>query len=328
MSHVGMASKRTFYVVAGIIISGVFCSRGVAADGPLSSDPRVAIAPRPRAPREPAATRPNIRLDVDMVLIPVTVTDSKDHPVTGLSAEAFQLSEDNVEQKIVSFFSEDGPVSVGFVVDTSSSMQNRMDKSVAAIRQLLERAIPGDEFFLIQFSDSPTLLTRFTADTEEILKPLSSMRPRGWTALLDAVYLGAHQMRSARNPRKALFILSDGADNNSRYSESETRNLLMESDVRVFAVGLFARPRFLEKMAMETGGNAYWVHKLTELPDVIEKLSRELRSQYVLGYSPNHLEYDGKYRKVRVDLQPLKLIAPLLAPLRIAWRRGYYAPGD
>jgi Ca-activated chloride channel family protein len=143
--------------------------------------------------------------------------------------------------------------------------------------------------------------------------------------------MGAQQMRFAKNPRKALFILSDGADNNSRYSESEARNLLMETDVRVFAIGLFARPRFLERIAAETGGKTYWVHKLGDLPDVIDRLNREFRNQYVLGYSPNYVENDGKYRKVRVELSPSKLasfITPLIAPLRIAWRHGYYAPGN
>jgi len=319
--------REASYVIAFLAFSGVLSSRGLAADD-LSSGPRVSIAPR--ASRNPAP-RPNIRLDVKMVLIPVTVTDSRDRAVNGLPAEAFQVLEDNVEQRITSFFSEEGPISVGFIFDTSSSMQNRMDKSVAAVRQFLETRIPGDEFFLIQFSDLPTLVTRFTPDADEILKPLSLICPRGWTSLLDAIYLGAHQMRSAKNSRKALFILSDGADNNSRYSESDTRNLLIEADVRIFAIGLFTRPRFLEKIAAETGGKTYWVHKLGDLPDVVDRLSREFRSQYVLGYSPNYVQNDGKYRKVRVELSPSKLstfITPLLAPLHIAWRRGYYAPGD
>jgi len=292
-----------------------------------ADEPRVSITPRePRAPAE-TAPRPNIRLDVQMVLVPVTVTDSTDHPVNGLPAEAFQVLEDNVEQKIVSFFKEDGPVSVGFIFDTSSSMKDRMDKSVGAIRQFMKTTVPGDEFFLIQFSNSPALVTPFTTDPEEILKPLAQLHPQGWTSLYDAMYLGVHQMKSAKNPRRALFILSDGADNSSRYSESETRSLLMESDVRVFAIGLFAHPRFLEKIAAETGGKTYWVRKLAELPDVVNRLSREFRNQYVIGYSPNRSENDGKYRKVKVELAP-SILSALIAPLRVAWRRGYYAPGN
>src|SRR5262249_50592953 len=149
------------------------------------------------------------------------------------------------------------------------------------------------------------------------------VRPEGWTSLNDAIYLAVQQMKSAKNPRKALFILSDGGDNNSRYSESEVARLVVESDVRIFSIGLFLNPRFLDKLAAQTGGKAYRVHRLSDLPDVIQKLSTEFRSHYVLGYSSNRAQNDGKFRKVRVEL-----LRSMIAPFRITWRHGYYAPGD
>jgi Ca-activated chloride channel family protein len=293
---------------------------GLAAEDLSSDQPRVSITPRET--RKPAP-RAEIRLDVKTVLIPVTVTDARDRPVNDLPVDAFRLLEDNVEQKIVSFWREEAPVSVGFVFDASSSMQKKLDRSVAAVKQFLDTTIPGDEFFLVRFSDRPSVVNRFTPDASEIMESLSFVHAEGWTSLLDAIYLSARQMRSAKNPRKALFILSDGGDNNSRYSESEIRRLVVESDVRIFAIGIFERPRFLEKLAAESGGKAYWAHKLSDLPGVIDRLSTEIRSNYVLGYSSNHLQNDGKYRRVTVEL-----LRTMLAPLRVSWRHGYYAPDN
>jgi Ca-activated chloride channel homolog len=304
----------------GIALAFGVIPLGLAADDLSPNQPRVSITPREI--RKPAP-RADIRLDVNMVLVPVTVTDAMDRPVNDLPVDAFRLLEDNVEQKIVSFWREEAPVSVGFVFDASSSMQRKLDRSVAAVKQFLETTIPGDEFFLVRFADRPSVVNRFTPDPDEIMASLSFVRAEGWTSLLDAIYLSVRQMRSAKNPRKALFILSDGSDNNSRYSESEIRRLVIESDVRIFAIGVFERPRFLEKLAAETGGKAYWAHKLSDLPGVIDRLSIEIRSNYVLGYSSNHLQNDGKYRKVTVEL-----LRTLLAPLRVSWRHGYYAPDN
>jgi VWFA-related protein len=265
-----------------------------------------------------------MRLDVTMILVPVSVTDATDRPVMNLASDSFRVFEDNIEQKIVSFFREEGPVSVGFIFDASSSMKKRMDRSVAAIEQFLLTRMPGDEFFLVRFSDQPELVTGFTHEPDEILSSLSSVQPLGWTALQDAICLGVQQMKKAKNPRRALFILTDGGDNNSRYSESEVRDLVRESDVRIYAIGLFERPRFLEKLAADTGGRAYWAHKLEDLPATVERLSQEFRNQYVLGYSSKNEQKDGKYRKVRVEL--LESIRRI--PLNLFWRRGYYAPPD
>ena len=201
-----------------------------------------------------------------MILVPVTVTDETDRPVMGLAPGSFRLFEDNVEQKIATFFREEGPVSVGFLFDCSASMKKKMDRSVAAIEQFLKTATPDDEYFLIRFNDQPVVVSPFTRDTKDILSELSFVQPAGWTALNDAICLGVQRMKAAKNTRRALFVLSDGGDNNSRYTDGEVRSLVRESDVRVYSIGLFERPKFLEKLAADSGGRSYWVHRLEDLP--------------------------------------------------------------
>jgi Ca-activated chloride channel homolog len=298
----------------------MFFRLGLPAERVPQDQPKVSLTPREKR----ASTNSNIRLDVKMILVPITVMDPADRPVENLAPNAFRVFEDDVEQRIVSLSKEEGPVSVGFVFDTSSSMKNRMDRSVAAIQQFLETNMPGDEYFLVRFADKPTLVTGFTRDPNDILRELSAMQPQGWTSLNDAICMGVQQMKHAKNTRRALFVLTDGGDNNSRYTESEVRNMVVESDVRAYSVGLFERPRFLEKLAAQTGGQALWAHSLKDLPDAIERISREFRNQYMIGYSSNNPQNDGKYRKVKVEL----IESPFHKALHLFWRRGYFAPPE
>lgn len=289
-----------------------------------AQDSMVSIKPRDTQRGHSSKLRPSLRIDCPMVLVPVTVTDATDHPVPDLAPESFRVFEDNIEQKVVSFHREDGPVSVGFIFDASSSMKGRMDRSIAAMQQFLKTLNKGDEFFLIRFSDRPTLLADFTDDPDAILSELSLVQPDGWTALNDAICLGLQRMKHARNPRRALFVLTDGGDNNSRYSDAEVRSIAQEADVSIYSIGLFERPQFLEKLALDTGGRAIWAHKLKDLPEVVDKLSRDFRNQYVLGYSPADRLNDGKYHNVRVEI--IKTIK--LMQFNVFWRRGYFSPGE
>lgn len=301
-----------------------------------AQDARVTIVPRPK-PRtaEEGPRNANIRVDTNLVLIPVTVTDPMNRFVTGLEKEHFRLEEDKVEQTITHFASEDAPLSVGIVFDTSGSMGSKLQKSRMAVAQFMKTANPEDEFFLVQFSDKPELTVPFTTNTEEVQSRLTFTQSKGRTALLDAIYLSLHEMKRARNPRKALLIISDGGDNSSRYTESEIKNLVREADVQIYAIGIFepiysrgrtpeelAGPGLLSEVAEQTGGRHYAVENLNDLPDIAAKIGIELRNQYVLGYTPTNQERDGKYRRVRV-----RLVQPKgLPPLRAFWRMGYYAP--
>ena len=298
----------------------MFFRLGIPAERVPQDQAKVSLTPREKR----ATANSNIRLDVKMILVPITVMDLTDKPVENLAPTAFRVFEDDVEQRIVSLSKEEGPVSVGFVFDASASMKNRMDRSLAAIQQFLETNMPGDEYFLVRFADQPTLVTGFTSNPNDILRELATIQPQGWTSLNDAICLAVQQMKRAKNSRRALFVLTDGGDNNSRYTESEVKNLVVESDVRAYSVGLFERPRFLEKLAAQTGGQALWAHSLKDLPDAIERISREFRNQYMIGYSSNNPQNDGKYRKVKVELTE----SPFHKALHLFWRRGYFAPPE
>jgi VWFA-related protein len=304
-------------------------------------EPRVNIEPRvrpSREPEDPAARREtSIRVETQLVLINVTVTDPMNRFVTGLEKEHFKISEEKVDQTITQFSSEDAPLSVGLVFDASGSMGSKLSKSREAAAQLFKTANPEDEFFLVQFNNRPELVVGFTSSTEEIQNRLTFTQAKGRTALLDGVYMAMNHMKKARNPRKAIIILSDGGDNSSRYTESEVRNLVREADVQVYAIGIFesiggrastaelmAGPGLLNELAESTGGRHFPVDNLRELPDVAAKIGIELRNQYVLGYTPTNTTKDGKYRRVQVKLkQPRGL-----PPLKAFYRLGYYAPAQ
>jgi Ca-activated chloride channel family protein len=320
-----------------LLSSGSGLAANQAANLPQGPEPRVEIVPRPKAAATVNTPRANIRVDTTLVLIPVTVTDPLNRPVTGLEKEHFRLQEDNVEQSISHFASEDEPISVGIVFDASGSMGNKLAKSRQAVAQFSKRANPEDEFFLVLFDSAPELAVGFTTDTEEVQNKLIFTKSKGTTALLDAIYLAMHEMKKARNPRKAVLVISDGGDNNSRYTESEIKAVVREADVQIYGIGIYepagsrgrtaeelAGPSLLSDIAGQTGGRAYEVDNLSDLPDIAAKIGVELRYQYVLGYSPTNQQRDGKYRRVKVRLvQPRGL--PLLRPF---WRLGYYAPSQ
>jgi VWFA-related protein len=308
-----------------------------AADKPPdTTDSKVEIVPRAkRTETKQDIPRGDIRVQSTLVLIPVTVTDPLNRFVTGLDRENFRLFEDKSEQKVTHFASEDAPLSIGLVFDISGSMGSKLEKSRQAVAQFFKTANPEDEFFLVEFNDRPELVVDFTTHLEEIQNRLTFTQSRGRTALLDAVYMALHTMKKAKNPRKALLIISDGGDNSSRYTESEVKSRVREADVQIYAIGIYEQmanrgrtpeemsgPGLLSEIAEQTGGRHFAVDSLNELPDVAAKIGVELRNQYILGYTPSNMERDGKYRKVQV-----KLVQPRgLPPLRASWRLGYYAP--
>ena len=307
----------SLFVVAGL----AFNSFAASITGESEQEPR--LAPRPHRPLPPGKSS-HLRADVKVVLVPVSVTDLYDRPVTALPKASFRVLEDGVEQTVTSFAREEAPVSLGLLFDSSGSMKSRMEGSITALRHLFQTAMPGDEFFVVQFADQAKLLGGFTSDPEEIESRLSFVEPKGWTALLDAVALGTHHMKNAKNRRRVLLVLSDGNDNNSRFSEAEIKSMVMESDVRIYAIGLYYRPRLLRQLADETGGKVLVAQNMAELPDVVQRLSAEIRNQYLLGYTSSNAPTDGKFHKVKIEIiQP-----PGAPPVHASWRRGYYAPEE
>jgi Ca-activated chloride channel family protein len=275
-----------------------------------------------------------LKVGVDLVLVPVTITDPMNRLVTGLEKDNFQLFEGSTPQEIKSFSSEDAPVSLGVIFDSSRSMSSKMDRAKDAVMEFFKTANPQDEFFMITFSDEPEVVNDFTSSVEDIQGKLVYTVPRRMTALLDAIYMGVSKMRQAKYAKKALLIISDGGDNHSRYTENEIKSLVKEADVMVYAIGIYDKyfpteeerlgPALLGEIAELTGGRAFTVENPNDLADVATKIGVELRNQYVLGYRPNKVVRDGKWRKIKVKLLPPKG----LPPLRVYARTGYYAPEE
>src|SRR6266849_1644488 len=174
---------------------------------------------RKNTPGKPFKPAQGIKVDVEVALGNVTVTDPYNRLVTGLEQENFRIFEDSVVQEVVNFSSEDVPISIGVIFDLSGSMANKVDKARLAAVQFFKTANPQDEFFLVSFNDRAQLTSRFTNSVEELQTRLMYTAAHGRTALLDAIYLGLSQMRGAHNAKRALLIISDGGDNHSRYNE-------------------------------------------------------------------------------------------------------------
>ena len=272
-----------------------------------------------------------IRTHTELVLVPVTVTDPMNRVVVGLGQENFQLYEGKQSQQIKHFSREDAPVSIGVILDVSGSMATKIERAREAVVKLLEASNSQDEFFLITFSDTPHVVQNFTQSIGDIQEQLLFARPKGQTALLDALYLGLSRMKDAKYARKAILIISDGGDNHSRYTEKEVKSRIKESDVLVYSVGVFDRefatreerlgPELLTEISEVTGGQCYTLENPNYLPTITQHIGLELRNQYVLAYSPNGSKNDGKWRKIDVKLTQLPKRVP---QLYVHARTGYY----
>jgi Ca-activated chloride channel homolog len=276
-----------------------------------------------------------LHLDVDLALVNVTVTDPYNRLVTGLDPDNFRVYEDNVEQEVVTFSSEDVPISIGVIFDMSGSMANKIGKAREAAVQFFKTANPQDEFFLVSFNERAELTSAFTNSVEDLQSRMMLAAPKGRTALLDAIYLGLSQMRGAKNGKRALLILSDGGDNHSRYNESDIKRLVKEADTQLYAIGIFDPlgyrnrtpeelngPSLLSEVTEMTGGRVFAVENLNDLPDIASKIGMELRNQYVLGYRPSNKAHDARWRKIKIKLRAPKG----LPPLNVYSKTGYYAP--
>jgi Ca-activated chloride channel family protein len=278
-------------------------------------------------------TKP-VKVDVNLVLVPVTITDPMNRLVTGLDKENFSVFEGKDQQEIRHFSSEDAPVSLGVIFDMSGSMSSKIERAREAVVEFFKTANPQDEFFMITFADKPEEISDFTQSVEDIQGKLVYTIPKGRTALLDAIYLGVSKMRQAKYTKKALLVISDGGDNHSRYTEGEIKSLVKEADVLMYAIGIYDHyfpteeerlgPQLLTELTELTGGRTFTIDNPNDLGDVATKIGIELRNQYVLGYRPKNPVHDGKWRKIKVKLTPPKG----LPPLRVYAKTGYYAPSE
>lgn len=296
----------------------------VAAPTPT---PEASVAEQALTPH----TKP-IRADVDVVLVPVTVTDAMNRPVLGLGKEDFRLYEGEEAQHIRYFSSEDAPISIGILLDLSKSMSNKIDTAREALGEFFKTAHPDDDYFVITFADRPQVLADATQSIGTIQAKLGQATPAGHTALLDAIYLGLSKARHSRYRRRALLIISDGGDNCSRYRSREIKSLVQESDVEIYAIGIFdsifktpeewAGKKLLTEITEATGGHTVAVGNVRRLPEIAAAISLELRSTYVLGYQPTNPARDGKWRKIKVRLAR----ETKLEQAQVYSKRGYLAP--
>jgi Ca-activated chloride channel homolog len=327
-------------LLTALCVTGLLTASSYAQDDDVHVVPRetnkaeAAVPPPPNVdPSLKTYTKP-LRKDVDLVLVPVTITDPMNRLVTGLEKQNFALTDNGQPQEIRHFSSEDAPISLGVIFDISGSMSDKIDKSRQAVVEFFRTANPQDEFFLITFNDKPELLVDYTSSIEDIQDKLVYAIPKGRTALLDAIYLGMSRMRKAHYERKALLIISDGGDNHSRYTEAEIKSMVREADVQIFGIGLYdfyfktpeerEGPALLSDITEVTGGRTFAINSPNELADVATKIGIELRNQYVLGYRPSNPGRDGKWRKIKVKLNPPKG----LPPLHVYAKTGYYAPSE
>jgi Ca-activated chloride channel family protein len=328
-----MFVRMTRLVVIVLLVQLCCFVNASAQNGPM-----VSIVPRVRS--EPVASyaaypHADLRVDVPLILIPVHVTTPLGTSVTDLRQENFRVFEDGVEQPVSSFAKEDAPISIGMLFDSSGSMHTKIRKSSEAAAVFFKIANPEDEFFLVEFNDRPKLSVPFTRDSDEIYNRIAHVRAGGRTSLLDAIHMALAQMKHAHNLRKAIVIFSDGGDNRSRYTEREVKMAMLESDVQVYAMGIFDLndsrkltreeldgPRLLTELAEETGGKHFPVDHLDDLPKVCDRIGTDLRNQYLLGYMSANAARDGRYRQIKVLLANTGS-QPHLKPF---YRQGYYAP--
>ncbi len=338
MSHDGShvsSSRLTLLAFTLVLLSSVASAQDAGIDSPhiaLRSNPKISSY-APAVATLPALQARPLRVDVDLVLVPVTVVDPMSRPVLDLPQQNFSLMEAGVPQQIRYFSHEDAPISVALVLDFSGSMQNKSEFVLQALEQFFQNANPDDDYYVIAVSDRPTLVADASQSTNTILAHLAAVEPHGMTALYDSIYLGVNKLRTSRYKRRAMVIVSDGGDNQSRYSLKEVKAMLAESDVLTYSIGLFddvpflVKPieerlgqRWLDEVTRVSGGRNIAANDRRQIPKIAALISREIRSQYVIGYSPSDPNKDGKWRKISVKL------TDNTAQMHLHFKEGYAAP--
>ena len=301
---------------------------------PAPEKPKTDPADTGKAAGKAASRNSVIRVEANLVLVPMTVTDTQNRLVTGLERENFYVYENNQPQTIRSFSTDDAPVTIGIIFDLSGSMNSKYARARKALSEFMRTSNPQDEFFVVAFNDRPAVVVDYTSNIDDVDARMVMLKPQNRTALIDAVYLGINKLKDAKYERKALLIISDGGDNRSRYSEGELRRAVRESDLQIYSIGIFDQyaatteekegPVLLGDICDMTGGRLFRVTDVSELGDIASRISAELRNEYVVGYKPTDVKKDGNWRKLKVKLNPPQGLPQLI----VHNRQGYYAPSE
>jgi Ca-activated chloride channel family protein len=304
-----------------------------AANGRASSSSPAPTEPAvgPVVPQLTDDTKPVI-VHTDLITLTVTVTDTYGRFVTGLGQNAFTVFDDKTQQEITFFSDEDAPVSLGVVFDVSGSMSgDKIQRAREALSKFVDTSHARDEYFLIGFNQRAQLLLDHTRDSDALMQKLTFVQTHGQTALYDATYLGVERVTRGAHPKRAILLISDGQDNSSRYTFSELRRLLKESDVIIYAIGIvssgddnqlgYGGRAILEELAGVSGGKAFFPSTGAEMNDTFERIALELRTQYSIGYRPTTFANDGKWHKIKIKVQPPRGFPRLF----VRGREGYFA---
>lgn len=275
--------------------------------------------------------------NTDLVTLTVTVTDPYGRYVSGLNRNAFTILDQKQPQEITYFSDADAPVSVGVIFDVSGSMSgDKVKRAREALSKFIQTSHDSDEYFLVGFNSKAQLLLDKTRDGDAVLDKLTFIDTKGQTALYDAVYLGVNKVQRSQHSKRALIVISDGQDNNSRFTFDNVRRLLKESDVTVYGVGILSGSDAGSSLGMEgqgvldemcgvSGGKAFFPRTATEMDDIFEQIALELRHQYSIGYKPKNFVSDGKWRRVKVTVARTRGLPRLF----VRSKEGYYAlPGQ
>ena len=272
-----------------------------------------------------AVSGQTLKVDVPVVLVNTTVSDSKGRLVAGLERQNFRVFEDDVEQKVEYFSLEDMPLSVGLVFDTTGSMAEKLSAARDAATAFLKTSNPRDEYFLVEFSDRPRLVQNFTTDIERLQKQVFSTSAQGLTPLFDAVHLGLETITAGKNTKKALLVITDGEDNHSRNTFADVREYTRRQEAQIYAIGLVSSligQTTITDLVETTGGRAFFPSSPNQMEDICTRIAIELKNQYLLGYRSNNESNNGEWRQIRVEVEPPKG----LPQLGVRARTGYYAP--
>ncbi len=271
--------------------------------------------------------------NTDLITFTVTVTDIYGRFVSGLAKNAFSIFEDKTAQDISFFSDEDSPVSVGILFDVSGSMSgDKVRRARDALSHFVQTSHDRDEYFLIGFNSRAQLLMDRTRDGNAVLDKLTFVQTKNNTALYDACYLGVERVQRGTHPKRALLLISDGQDNNSRYTFSELRRVLKESDVVLYAIGILGGSDagsslgmegqgIMDELASVSGGKAFYPRSAAEMDDIFEQIALELRHQYSIGYRPPNFVSDGKWHRIKVKVAPPRGLPRLF----VRSKEGYFA---
>jgi Ca-activated chloride channel family protein len=276
-------------------------------------------------------------VNTDLITFTVTVTDTYGRYVSGLGKNAFTVMDDKKPQEITFFSDDDSPVSVGVIFDVSGSMSgDKIRRARDALSKFIQTSHDSDEYFLIAFNSRAQLLLDKTRDGNAVLDKLTFVQTKNNTALYDACYLGVEKVQRGAHPKRALLLISDGQDNNSRYTFNELRRLLKESDVTLYGIGILSGgdagstlgmegQGILDELAGVSGGKAFFPRSAAEMDDIFEQIALELRHQYSIGYKPTDFANDGRWHRIKVKVNPPRGLPRLF----VRSKEGYYAiPGS